>query len=159
MNKEPAKAVEPATLRDMGAVIRAKRKALGLNATATAEAAGISRVTLHRIEKGEPGVAMGAYFNTANALGLVLGVIPEHAAPSDDSPLEGWIPARIRLENYPQLKQLAWQVHGVDSLTPDEALGIYHRNWRHVDTKTLLPKEKALIDALRLAFGNHDANL
>lgn len=147
------------TLPANGAAIRARRKALGLNATATAEAAGISRVTLHRIEKGEPGVAMGAYFNVANALGLVLGLVPERNAQDSDRPFEGWIPARIRLEDYPQLKQLAWQVHGVDALTPDEALGIYNRNWRHIDINTLLPKEKALIDALRLALGNGDANI
>ncbi|HPO25505.1 MAG TPA: hypothetical protein PK135_12675, partial [Arenimonas sp.] len=114
---------------------------------------------LHRIEKGEPGVAMGAYFNAANALGLVLGVIPEHGVQADDRPLEGWIPARIRLEDFPQLKQLAWQVHGVDALTPDEALGIYNRNWRHLNAETLLPKEKALIDALRLGLGNDNAGI
>ena len=147
------------TLQATGAAIRARRKALGLNATATAEAAGISRVTLHRIEKGEPGVAMGAYFNVAKALGLAVGLIPERDTQDAERTLEGWIPARIRLEDYPQLKQLAWQVHGVDALTPDEALGIYNRNWRHVDIDTLLPKEKALIDALRLALGDSDAKL
>ena len=159
MNEAIHPNTDASTLQALGAAIRAKRKALGLNATATAEAAGISRVTLHRIEKGEPGVAMGAYFNTANALGLVLGVISGRDARDIERPLEGWIPARIRLEDYPQLKQLAWQVHGVDALTPDEALGIYNRNWRHVDVKTLLPSEKALIDALRLALGNNDAKL
>jgi transcriptional regulator with XRE-family HTH domain len=159
MNTKTTKAVELTTLRAMGEAIRAKRKALGLNATATAEAAGISRITLHRIEKGEPGVAMGAYFNAANALGLVLGVIPEHAAQDHDRSLEGWIPARIRLEDYPQLKQLAWHAQGVDALTPNEALGIYERNWRHLNEKNLLPHEKALINALRIAWGKPDANI
>jgi len=36
-----------------------KRKALRVSATVAAEAAGMSRVTLHRIEKGEPSVTMG----------------------------------------------------------------------------------------------------
>lgn len=159
MNALPHEITNAATLPAYGATIRARRKALGLNATATAEAAGISRVTLHRIEKGEPGVAMGAYFNVANALGLVFGLAPVHDKQASERTLEGWIPARIRLEDYPQLKQLAWQVRGVDALTPYEALGIYNRNWRHVDVNDLLPKEKALIDALRLALGNHDATL
>ena len=38
----------------LGAAVRQRRKALRLSAVATAEAAGISRPTLHRIEKGEP---------------------------------------------------------------------------------------------------------
>ena len=61
-----------AQLQALGAQIRAQRKALRLSATVTAEAAGLSRVTLHRIEKGEPSVTMGAWCNTMAALGLVL---------------------------------------------------------------------------------------
>ena len=41
-----------AQLQALGAQIRAQRKALGVSATVIAEAAGVSRVTLHRIEKG-----------------------------------------------------------------------------------------------------------
>ena len=41
-------------LQELGAQIRARRKALGVSATAAAESAGMSRVTLHRIEKGAP---------------------------------------------------------------------------------------------------------
>jgi hypothetical protein len=70
----------------------------------------------------------------------------------EDSP--GWIPARINLENYPQLKQLAWQLQGSTQLKPAEALGIYERNWRHVDTLALEPRERNLIVALRQAFGD-----
>ena len=65
---------------------------------------------------------------------------------------EGWIPARVRLADYPQLKQLAWQVRGVDRLTPREALDIYERNERQLDPETLTPAEAQLIEALRLAL-------
>ncbi len=58
----------------LGQQIRTYRKALRINATAAAEAAGMSRVTWHRIERGEPSVTMGAYVNALNALGLDLGV-------------------------------------------------------------------------------------
>jgi len=68
----------------------------------------------------------------------------------------GWLPARVRLADYPQLKLLAWQVQGVDELTPREALGIYERNWRHLNEAALLPHERNLIDTLRLAFGGSD---
>ena len=35
-----------------------------------AERAGIDRSTLYEIEKGNPSVSMGAYFNTLRVLGL-----------------------------------------------------------------------------------------
>ena len=143
----------------LGVGLRAKRKQLGLYATATAEAAGISRVTLHRIEKGEPGVAMGAYFNVAKALGLEVGVLPKEEVLQIANLHDGWIPARIRLEDYPQLKLLAWQVHGVDTLTPVEALGVYKRNKRHIDEKNTSPNERALMDALSLALDNGDTGI
>ena len=42
--------------------------------TTTAEAAGLSRVTLHRIERGEPAVTIGAYLNVITALGRHLDI-------------------------------------------------------------------------------------
>ncbi len=74
------------------------------------------------------------------------------ASEVPDADREGWIPARIKLADYPQLKQLAWQVHGTDALTPAEALSIYERNWRHVDVPALEQRERQLVDALRLGF-------
>lgn len=61
------------------------------------------------------------------------------------------LPLEIKLSEYPQLKQLAWHIHGLDTLTPIEAFGIYDRNWRHLDETNLTPKEKFLIDALKQA--------
>lgn len=145
-------------LAALGRRIRDHRKGLHINATTLAEAAGISRVTLHRIEKGEPAVTMGAYLNVIAALGLKFGLaaLTGPAEAQQTTGREGWIPARIRLDDYPQLAQLAWQVQGMENLTPREAWDIYERNWRHVDEKVLAEHERHLIDALRLAFG-HDA--
>lgn len=142
-------------LAALGAKICARRKALKVSATALAEAAGMSRVTVHRIEQGEPSVTMGAYLNALAALGMRLLAIEADAelSPSSTDDKAGWIPVRVRLADYPELKQLAWQVQGVDELTPREALGIYERNWRYLDEVALLPLERNLIDALRLAFG------
>ena len=138
----------------IGLQIRTQRKALKINATVTAEACGISRVTLYRIEHGEPSVTVGAYLNALAALGLDLRVVTstDVAAKSTEHP-PLWIPARVRLADYPQLKQLAWQVHGTDELTPAEALSIYDRNERHMDMQALEPAERMLIDALRVALG------
>lgn len=142
-----------AQLQALGAQIRARRKALRLSATVTAEAAGLSRVTLHRIEKGEPSVTMGGWCNALAALGMGLqahtGAQAQPAAAPDRA---GWIPARVPLADYPQLRALAWQVHGTDTLTPAEALGIYERNARHLDLQAMSADEQALLAALRLAL-------
>ncbi len=144
-----------AKLKLLGEQIRVRRKALGVNATVAAEAAGMSRVTLHRIEKGEPAVTIGAYLNAIVALGLDFGILaPDQPANAvGDHAKPGWIPVRIRLQDYPQLKRLAWQIHGTDALTPVEALGIYERNRRHLDLDALEPRERELIDALCRALG------
>jgi transcriptional regulator with XRE-family HTH domain len=140
----------------LGQQIRACRIALRISATAAAEAADMSRITLHRIEKGESSVTMGAYLNAMTALGLSFGLVkPEVPVEPDFSEArEGWLPARICLKEYPQLKQLAWQVHGTETVSPAEAWNIYERNWRHLDEKALKLNERQLIDALRLAFGS-----
>ena len=151
-------------LAAIGLRIRAQRKALKINATVAAEASGISRVTLYRIEHGEPSVTIGAYLNALAALGLGLQIVSTTDVAAESiaySPL--WLPARVRLADYPQLKQLAWQVQGTNELTPAEALSIYERNMRHLDMQALEPTERRLIDALRLALGDgskdhpHDA--
>lgn len=145
-----------AQLQALGAQIRTQRKALRLSATETAEAAGLSRVTLHRIEKGEPSVTMGAWCNAMAALGMELksGLAGAAAQATATAAADrtGWIPARVPLADYPQLRALAWQVHGTDTLTPAEALGIYERNARHLDLQAMPADEQALLAALRLAL-------
>lgn len=141
-------------LKTLGQQIRARRKALAINATATAEAAGLSRVTLHRIEKGEPSVTMVAYLNVMAVLNLTMAVIPTDQQANAAHNDEDSIPVRIRLTDYPQLKSLAWQVHGTEDLTPVEALDIYERNVRHLNLDDMEPHEKALLKALRQTFGH-----
>jgi len=148
-------------LSALGIQIRAHRKALRISATTAAEAAGMSRVTLHRIENGEPSVTMGAYLNAMAALGLDFGII-NSATPEIGRQVanhKGWIPARILLSDYPQLKQLAWQVQGTNELTPMEALSIYERNSRHMDMQTLAPHERDLIEALQAGLSQRDSHV
>ncbi len=140
-------------LQALGVQLRARRKALRVSAVAAAEAAGLSRVTLHRIEKGEPSVTMGAWAQAMAALGLTLAAQSGESAPGTDPAsqdgAEGWIPVRIALARYPQLKALAWQVHGTDTLTPIEAWDIYERNARHLDIGAMPEHEQALWRALQ----------
>lgn len=160
MNSQPPKTTHPSAtqLLALGQQLRARRKALRVSSTAAAEAAGMSRVTLHRIEKGEPSVAGGAWAQAMAALGMVLQARKAEEPTSADnqgSPanMAEWIPVQVRLQNYPQLKALAWQVHGTDTLSPAEAWGIYERNARHLDMAAMSPTELALLQALRTGLG------
>lgn len=139
-------------VRRLGERIRARRKGLGVSATAAAEAAGMSRVTWHRIEKGEFSVTIGAWFNALAVLGLEFSIGPEDLDHQSINPEEA-IPVQIRLTDYPQLQSLAWQVSDSEFVTPREAMDTYERNWRHLDEGALEQGERALIDNLRNVFG------
>lgn len=54
----------------MGERLRLARLRRRLSAQQVAERAGISRATLHKVERGEPNVAMGSYFQVLRVLGL-----------------------------------------------------------------------------------------
>lgn len=137
-----------AKLAALGERIRERRRALKVSAVDAAEAAGMSRVTLHRLEGGEPSVTMGAYIGAATAVGLELELVDPRERRPGRARGKPSFPKRIRIADYPQLKRLAWQLHGVVTLTPEDALGLYERNWRHVDSGALDPAERALVNAL-----------
>ena len=79
-----------ARLGALGKRIREHRKMLRVSATTAAQAAGISRVTLHRIETGEASVTIGAYMNVLAALGLEFAI----PLPADATSKEILIEAR-----------------------------------------------------------------
>jgi transcriptional regulator with XRE-family HTH domain len=141
------------TLRVLGQRIRDRREELNLSATVVAEAAEISRVTLYRIEKGEPSVAMGAYLSAISALGLTIDLSDSAVKTRSGSNAKSKLPKKIPIANYQQLKRLAWQMKSTAELTPEEALDLYERNWRHVDIKNMSEKEKEFITTLLNAFG------
>ena len=66
--------LESETLKKIGLSLKTTRKSLSVSAIATAEAAGISRVTLHRVENGEPTVNVSAYVRVATVLDLDLAI-------------------------------------------------------------------------------------
>lgn len=59
-----------ALLTALGENIRLARKRRHLSSTMLAERAGMTRMTLSKIEKGEPTVSLGAYANVLFSLGL-----------------------------------------------------------------------------------------
>lgn len=137
---------QQADLERLGARLRERRKALGVTVVACAGAAGVSRVTLHRIEAGNPSVTIGAYVNVAAALGLHL-LVPILDAPAGE-------PATITVGDYPGLRALAWQTDAGTTITETEALNLYERGWRHLDQDALTDDEKAFIQHLADTYSN-----
>lgn len=145
-----------ARVKTLGAQIRQRRKVLGVNVTTAAEAAGVSRGTWHRMEKGEFTVTIGAWFNALAVLGLEFGigltdVITQPQALHDPAAA---IPVSVVLADFPQLAALAWQVQGVAAISPREAFSIYERNERHIDREKITPAEERLIASLEAVFGD-----
>ena len=141
-------------LEAIGEGIRARRRQLGITAVATAGAAGISRVTLHRIESGAASVTVGALINVLDALDLRLGQL-EGGEPGDGqlAPGSGSIPGEIALAAYPELRKLAWQLKDNAWLSPAEAAGFYARNRRHLNLDVIEERERQLMETFDQAFG------
>src|SRR5438309_11547150 len=87
-------------LRKLGADIRDARRRRRIPVSILAERASISRTTLNRIEKGDPGASLGNYATVLFALGLV-DRLAEIADPRHDAVglelEEEHLPQRIRL--------------------------------------------------------------
>lgn len=131
---------------DLGTKIASQRKALGVRAQSAARSAGISRVTLHRIEKGETSVSLGAYLQVCHALGLHLGILAaDEGQPTNQLTPEG---TRIRIGDYSQLTALAWQLDINTLITDEQARGIYERNKRFLDMQQIDSHERALMQRL-----------
>jgi transcriptional regulator with XRE-family HTH domain len=147
-------------LATLGSAIRDRRKQLGVSMTTTAESAGVSRVTLHRIERGAPAVTIGAYLNVIAALGLRLDITDSDATPTGigggtgDAETEGYPGSAVHVADYPQLRQIAWQLSDDTKLTEAEALHLYERNWRHVDQSAMDKREREFLQRLIDTWGH-----
>jgi hypothetical protein len=96
---------------------------------------------------------MGAYLNVVSALNLNLHLSAEDdIAYKTDENNAGKLPVRIMLSDYPQLKELAWHVQGVDELSLIEVHSIYERNRRFLDIGNLSDSERELVELLGIAF-------
>ena len=58
----------------------------------------------------------------------------------------------IRIQDYPQLADLAWNRRD-EFMLAREAFQLYERNWRLVDPHALIPEERRLIERLKAEFG------
>ena len=137
----------------IGNHIRAKRKQLKVTAITVAQTAGISRVTLYRIERGEATVSVGSYIEVLWALGLRATIENAFISPAErDAASALSLPARVVLAQYPQLKALAWHIPNAKEVSLLEAHSLYTRNKRFIDQKQLQTYERQLIENLRKAF-------
>lgn len=70
----------------------------------------------------------------------------------DHEPLEDAM--NIRLNTYPQLRQLCWNRPDDAVVDGETALALYERNWRFVDQDAIIPREQKLLDRLVAEYGN-----
>jgi len=140
-------------LASLGQRILLQRKKLKVAAESVALAAGISRITLHRIEKGEPGVSMGAYMSVIIALGLSLS-IQEGALKLNDVEKDNYL-SEIAIKDYPQLKLISWQLKDDAVLNALEAKNMYERNQKYILFNEMTAHEKKLIKQLGVEFDDH----
>ena len=138
----PVDAPTLAGLVQLGNKIKARREQLGLTMNQTAEAAGVSRVTVHRIERGTLSVTMGAYLNVITALSMNVDMNPNPSATT------------VRVGDYPQLRLVAWQLGDDTEISEPDALQLYERNWRHIDQGALLPRERLFLQHLTDTWGH-----
>lgn len=84
----------------LGAVIRDRRRELGLEQRALAEKVGVSRHWIIDVEKGKPGAEIGLIFRALRAVGIVLNATPAAAKSPADSSID--IDALIEAARKPQ---------------------------------------------------------
>lgn len=118
--------------RRIGNDLRKARLGAGLTQETLARRAGIPRQKIIQLEQGKPGVAMATYLAVAEVLDL------------DMTPRR----IEVRIDQYPQLRELAWNRRADDTITERDALALYERNWRYVDEDRMPADERAFLDRL-----------
>ena len=64
------------------------------------------------------------------------------------------LPATIIPAEFPELRALVWNRDVARPIPAEEAFHLYERNWRHVSTEALTPREAGLIRDLAKRFGS-----
>jgi transcriptional regulator with XRE-family HTH domain len=167
--RPPLPEAEHRLLAEFGDRLRLARQRRRLSAQKVADLAGITRVTLHRAELGDAAVTLGTYIKVMAAMDLGADVAllarddkTGHLMQDTRLPARRvgtGVPRRISLAKYPQLKSIAWSLTGDAEVSPTEAFALYERNWRHVDTATMAPAERALLARLTATIGKGVMNV
>lgn len=59
----------------------------------------------------------------------------------------------VKVENYPQLRQLCWNRNDNAVVDGAVALALYERNWRFVDRNAITNDEQLLLNDLVATYG------
>lgn len=152
-------------LAELGVRLRLARKRRGMSAEKLAERAGITRVTLHRLEVGAPAAAsLGTLTRVLGALGMAgdLTLLARDDRVGHQlrdasllAPKKPPLPRLIALKDLPYLRTVAaWHLPDEDTkLTPEEVFGLYERNWRHIEPEKIVGKEAAVLKRLTNTVG------
>jgi transcriptional regulator with XRE-family HTH domain len=152
-------------LKELGVRLRLARKRRGWSAEALAQRAGITRVTLSRLEVGEPAAtSLGTLVRVMGALGMAgdLALLARDDRVGHDrrdalllAPRKPALPKRIALKRLPHLRSVAaWHLPDPDTrLSPEEVLSLYERNWRHIEPAKIVGEEAALLRKLTSTIG------
>lgn len=152
-------------LLDLGARLRMARKRRNLSAEHVAAAAGITRVTLNRLEVGEPAAAtLGTLTKVMGVLGLAGDLVllarddKRGHQIRDEQLLQKKMPALprlIALKDLPHLRDVAaWHIRNEDAkFTPTEAFELYERNWRYIEPHLIVGKEARLLAQMTKMVG------
>ncbi|GAA6160178.1 helix-turn-helix transcriptional regulator [Ruegeria sp. HU-ET01832] len=90
------------TVRKLGLDIKDARLRRGLPAGIIAERAGISKPTMVKVEKGDPGVSIGIYAAVLQALGLLdglAGIADSQNDPTGSATSLERLPKRVHLSS------------------------------------------------------------
>lgn len=152
-------------LMELGTRLRLARKRRNLSAEHVAQAAGITRVTLNRLEVGEPAATtLGTLTKVLAVLGMSLDLTLVARDDKlghqlrDAQLLEKKPAARtqlIALKDLPHLRAAAaWHIRNEDAkLTPAEVFDLYERNWRHIEPQMIVGKEAQVLKKLTQTVG------
>ena len=143
-------------LKTLGNTIRSERKLRGMSSQTLADMTGISRMTLYRLENGEPSVKIGAYADAIEALNLSLVLKKETVSAKAHASLA--LPSRINLSEYPKLQSLCWRIPYVNHISPSVAYNLYARHKHSMDSEQLTDAERDLIATLEIAFFDEQAH-
>jgi HTH-type transcriptional regulator/antitoxin HipB len=75
--------VQVRSIRDLAAVVRGRRRDIGLSQAELAARAGVSRKWIYQFEAGKPTAELGLILRVLDALGLVLDVTHDERAAAD----------------------------------------------------------------------------
>lgn len=131
--------------------LREVRVERGLSISEVAAAMNVDPAQVSRFESGSTNPTMTTIRRYANAVGATFRIETRRWVDPGEKPPPHAGPT-VPVSRYPQLRIICWQLGPDATLTEQEALSRYEREWRHVDTAALTSAERAFIDHLAQTY-------